>query len=42
GQPASLLGYPVSESEDMPDIAADSLSIAFADFRHAYLIVDRL
>lgn len=42
GQPASLLGYPVSESEDMPDIAADSMSIAFADFRRAYLIVDRL
>lgn len=40
-QPASLLGYGVSEFEDMPDIAANSLSIAFGDFRQGYLIVDR-
>ena len=41
-QPSRLLGYPVVESEDMPDIAADSLSIAFGDFRRGYLIVDRV
>ncbi|MCI4653631.1 phage major capsid protein, partial [Sphingomonas aquatilis] len=29
GQPATLLGYPVVEAEDMPDIAANALSIAF-------------
>ncbi len=38
---ASLLGFPLVEAEDMPDIAADSFSIAFGDFRRGYLIVDR-
>ena len=32
-QPDTLLGYPVVEAEDMPDVAADSLSIAFGNFR---------
>lgn len=41
GETASLLGYPVSEIETMPDVAANSLSIAFGDFRRGYLIVDR-
>ncbi|MDX2211052.1 MAG: phage major capsid protein [Sphingopyxis sp.] len=41
GQAATLLGYPVVEAEDMPDIAADSLSIAFGNFREAYVIADR-
>ncbi len=42
GQPATLLGYPVSEAEDMPDLAANSYSIAFGDFSRGYLIVDRV
>ena len=42
GQPATLFGYPVIESEDMPDIAANSFSIAFGDFNRGYLIVDRV
>ncbi|WP_375270247.1 phage major capsid protein, partial [Sphingomonas sp.] len=41
GQPASLLGYPVVEAEDMPDVAANSLSIAFGNFRTGYLITER-
>jgi len=41
GQPATLLGYPVVEAEDMPDIAAGSLSIAFGNFRAGYLIAER-
>ena len=41
GTPATLLGYPLGEAAAMPDIASDSLSIAFGDFRRAYLIVDR-
>lgn len=41
GQPATLLGYPVVEAEDMPDIAADSLSIAFGNFCAGYLIAER-
>lgn len=41
GQAAMLLGYPVVEAADMPDIAADSLSIAFGNFKEAYVIADR-
>ena len=41
GQPATLLGYPVVEAEDMPDIAAGSLSIAFGNFGAGYLIAER-
>jgi HK97 family phage major capsid protein len=37
----TLLGYPVIESEDMPDIAANSLSIAFGNFSAGYLIAER-
>lgn len=41
GAPATLLGYPVSEAEDMPDIAANAFAIAFGDFKRGYLIADR-
>ncbi|MFD1610965.1 phage major capsid protein [Sphingomonas tabacisoli] len=41
GQPDSLLGYPVIEAEDMPDVATDSFSIAFGNFRAGYLIAER-
>ena len=41
GQPATLLGYPLVEAEDMPDIAANSLSIAFGNFKAGYLIAER-
>ena len=41
GANASLMGFPLVEAEDMPDIASDSLSIAFGDFNRGYLIVDR-
>jgi HK97 family phage major capsid protein len=41
GQPASLMGFPVTEAEDMPNVAANSFAIAFGDFRAGYLIVDR-
>ncbi len=41
GEKAMLMGFPVVEAEDMPDIATDSLSIAFGDFNRGYLIVDR-
>jgi HK97 family phage major capsid protein len=42
GQSPTLLGYPVAEAEDMPDIASNSYSIAFGDFARGYLIVDRI
>lgn len=41
GEWPSLMGYPVAESEDMPAIDSNSLSIAFGDFSRGYLIVDR-
>ena len=41
GQPATLLGYPVIEAEDMPDVAANSLSIAFGNFQAGYTIAER-
>lgn len=37
----TLLGYPVETDDYMPDIAANSLSIAFGNFQRGYLIVDR-
>ena len=40
-QGGTLLGFDVVEAEDMPAIAADSLSIAFGDFNAGYQIVDR-
>ena len=42
GGRASLMTFPLIEAEDMPDIGANSLSIAFGDFRRGYLIVDRV
>lgn len=41
GEASSLLGFPITEIEDMPDIAVDATPIAFGDFRKGYLIVDR-
>ncbi len=41
GEPARLMGYRVLICEDMPDIAANSLSIAFGDFQSGYTIAER-
>ena len=41
GGRASLLTFPVIESEDMPDIGTDAFAIAFGDFIRGYLVVDR-
>ncbi|MBI4923910.1 MAG: phage major capsid protein [Devosia nanyangense] len=38
---ATLMGFDLVEAEDMPDVGAGSLSIAFGDFRRGYLVVDR-
>lgn len=40
GQPDRLLGYPVVEAEDMPDMATGAFPIAFGNFRHGYLIAE--
>lgn len=41
GEAASLMGYPLTEAEDMPDIGANAYAIAFGDFERGYLVVDR-
>ena len=41
GGRGSLMTFSVVEAEDMPDIAANSLSIVFGDFNRGYLVVDR-
>lgn len=40
GQPDRLLGYPVVEAEDMPDVVGGAAPIAFGNFRHGYLIAE--
>jgi HK97 family phage major capsid protein len=37
-----MMGKPVVETPDMPDPAANSLSVAYGDFMRGYLIVDRV
>ena len=39
---ATLINFPITEAETMPDIGADTYPVAFGDFRRGYLIVDRL
>ncbi|SFZ85880.1 phage major capsid protein, HK97 family [Devosia enhydra] len=41
GGRSTLLGFPLVEAEDMPDIGAAATPIAFGDFRRGYLVVDR-
>ncbi|MTH95856.1 phage major capsid protein [Roseibium sp. RKSG952] len=42
GVPATLLNFPITEAEDMPDIGTGTTPIAFGDFRRGYLVVDRM
>lgn len=41
GARAMLMGFPVVEAEDMPDISNNARPIAFGDFRRGYLVIDR-
>ncbi len=41
GVSGQLLGYPVTEDEEMPAVAANAYPIAFGNFARGYLIVDR-
>jgi len=41
GEPARLMGYPVLIAEDMPDIAADAMAMAFGDFGAGYTVAER-
>jgi HK97 family phage major capsid protein len=40
-QSSSLIGFPITEAEDMDDVAADAFPIAFGNFSEGYMIVDR-
>lgn len=42
GQPATIHGYPVTEDENVPAKAANSLSILFGNFPRAYTVCRRL
>lgn len=42
GAPDTLMGVPVVMASDMPNAAANSLSVAVGDFSQAYQIVDRV
>ena len=43
GQPATLFGYPIAEFNDMPTLgSSNKFGIAFANWREAYQIVDRV
>lgn len=42
GQPETLLGRPVIEAVDMPDVASGTFPILFGDFSTAYRIYDRV
>lgn len=42
GTPSTLLGYPVEFDENMPDIGADAVAVAFGDFQRGYIITDRM
>jgi len=41
GAPSTLMGFPVIEAEDMPDVGPGAHAIAFGDLRRGYLVVDR-
>ena len=42
GQPATFMGYGITEAEDMPAVGAGAFSLAFGDFKEGYLIADRV
>lgn len=42
GQPETILGRPVVEMKDMPDIASNAFPVMFGDFKAGYRIYDRV
>lgn len=42
GQPETILGRPVVEAVDMPDVGAGNEPVIFGDFKRGYRIYDRL
>jgi len=41
GQPATILGFPVAEAADMPEIASGAVPVLFGDWKTAYRVVTR-
>lgn len=41
GTPSTLLGYQVTDDDNMPNVGAGEYPVLFGDFARAYLIVDR-
>lgn len=41
GQPSMFMGYGVNTDDNMPDVGSNTFPVAFADWRRAYMIVDR-
>lgn len=42
GQPSTLVGRPVVDVPDMPNVAAGALAALFGDMRETYLVIDRI
>lgn len=42
GQPATILGYPVFEAQDMPSVGTNTDPVAFGNWQRGYTIVDRM
>lgn len=42
GAPASILGFPYTIVQALPNVSAGSESVAFGDFKRAYRLVDRI
>ena len=41
GEPNTIFGFPYTYNDDIPEVGANALCIAFGDFREAYIILDR-
>lgn len=41
GQPATLLGYPIVDDDNMSNVGANAFPVAFGDFNRGYLVIDR-
>lgn len=41
GQPATLLGYPVTEDDNFADVGANTYPLAFGDFKKAYTVAEK-
>ena len=42
GVGSNILGHPIVEATDMPDVAGGAKPVLFGDFRRGYMIVDRV